>query len=559
MPGAPFQFIEALGACQVGKVWSGVDTQSNRLTVAVLDGTVASEARWREAFTQACNELTRQRGAFAYSDLTAAAPWVAWRAGDGPGAEAVFIALGMDYRPTPKPSAPGTLDPFAPPANAAPQPAPDRPWATQPVPQQASAPQQPGPQQQQFPAAQSPAQQLWAPQPWAPQPAGQIVFAPPTSVPPAAGQPTSAPAAVEPASPTEPTSAVPAGDPISAPPASGEPTSGPPASGAPTSAPPAPVSPASGTPVFGAPVLGAPVFGAPVLDTPVFGNGAMAPPETLGAAAPVPDAAGSRSDELNPFAVRPTPPPDLLGLPPFDPRESRIVPTPPSRRRTGLWIGIAAAIVVLLAGGGVVIWQGLGGPSKPAAVASTPPSVPGSAPLSTPAPVHPGQEPPVQAKWPVSWPKFQTTDRLRTYTGLDGLGFTVKVPLTWQCTPGGRAADYAEYECGISPGTDTQLGGDLVVRDCPKPCDAKVQTAMRKAEEAWSLQWQQVSPNATYAESSSLQVDGATRYGLVLVAYFRSGTDGDVDRQVVLRMTAPPSGAGQVRRVANYLHDTLIF
>lgn len=79
---------------------------------------------------------------------------------------------------------------------------------------------------------------------------------------------------------------------------------------------------------------------------------------------------------------------------------------------------------------------------------------------------------------------------------------------------------------------------------------------MRTAEEAWGLRWVRSGPSSTYAETSSLTVDGERRYGLVVVAYWRSG-DGDVDRQSVLRMTAPVTGANQLRRVADYLRDVL--
>ncbi|MDP9796202.1 hypothetical protein J2S43_004714 [Catenuloplanes nepalensis] len=332
--------------------------------------------------------------------------------------------------------------------------------------------------------------------------------------------------------PVQPDSPWPAGDrptsggPVSGPPVSGQiPTYGSPVSGPPVSSPPI-----SGQPF----AYGSPVSGPPVSSPPISGQ-----PFAYG---------GPR-----------TPTPDLED--PFTSPVRRIQPVPRKPRRTGRWIAIAVAIGVLAAGSGAFAWWALGdgqpedGPRPTAAAESA------SASASVPAapPRAPGIEPPKPGEWPAAWPRFAPTDRIRTLTGLDGLGFTLKIPMSWQCVLDGREAGFTRYRCGLAAGDDVQTGGELIVRDCPDQCPKDRQTTMRQAEEAWGLQWIGAGPTAAYAESSTLQIDGEQQYGLVVVAFWRAGSEGAIDRQVVLRMTAPVDGAGQLRRVANYVRDTTIF
>ena len=61
--------------------------------------------------------------------------------------------------------------------------------------------------------------------------------------------------------------------------------------------------------------------------------------------------------------------------------------------------------------------------------------------------------------------------------------------------------------------------------------------ALRKAEEAWGLQWRAAGQYVVLVET--VKLNGAKRYGVVVVAFWRSEPDGAVDRQLVLRMTAP--------------------
>jgi hypothetical protein len=210
-------------------------------------------------------------------------------------------------------------------------------------------------------------------------------------------------------------------------------------------------------------------------------------------------------------------------------------------------------VVALAAGSGVYAWQQSDG--KPT---SAPSSSPEPVAMPTASPLNPGIEPPKDGTWPAKWPKFSATDAVRTFPDLDGLGFTLKVPPQWECKLGGRAAGYVKYNCGQSAGSDLEIGGELVVRECPQPCNADRQTTMRSAEEAWGVQWARGGQFATWGESSTLQIDGQRRHGLVVVAFFRGGGE-QIDRELVLRMTAPVDQSQPLRRVANYLHDTLIF
>jgi len=208
-------------------------------------------------------------------------------------------------------------------------------------------------------------------------------------------------------------------------------------------------------------------------------------------------------------------------------------------------------VVLLLAGGGVVVWKALGGTPRPGPSHSPQPVA-----LPTASPINPGREPPLPGNWPADWPKFTGADSVRR-VALEGLGFEVTLPASWNCTRRGSADRFAAYDCGTPPGTTPEAGGELLVRACAQPCDDARQTAMRKAEEAWGQQWHRASRTAAYAEAA--QVDGVARYGLVVVGYWHSVPSGPLDRQVVLRMTAPPDQAAVLRKVANSVRVGAIF
>jgi len=238
----------------------------------------------------------------------------------------------------------------------------------------------------------------------------------------------------------------------------------------------------------------------------------------------------------------------------------RIEPSAPRKKRTGVLIGAAIAVVVLLAGGGTWFLLNSGGDNPdPAPTAST-----GGAPvqaggLPTAPPVSPGVEPPIQGKgiWPAKWPRYNPLDKVTTLNP-EGLGFPVRVPPNWQCTLAGRAEGFIKYNCGTSPGVTPQAGGEITVRDCVQPCNPDRQTEMRKAEEAWGKRWVRSGPFSNYAEAI-LDLDGEQRHALVVVAYYRGDGQPAINKQVVLRMTAPVKDANQLRRFATYIHDTLVF
>lgn len=171
-PGGPYRFTHLLGTCPVGKAWAAIDNHGRFLTVAVLEAPAAADVRWREAFAAAAEALAQAPDGqpYVYADLSADAPWVAYPAEVGPGAERFLRSLGVDYQPVPtevKTSTPVSAAPApdagAPvsgppqPVSGAPQPVsgpPQLPWAMQagPIPAQPSAPQPvspaagPGPQ-----------------------------------------------------------------------------------------------------------------------------------------------------------------------------------------------------------------------------------------------------------------------------------------------------------------------------------------------------------------------------------------------------------------------------
>lgn len=430
-----FHLLAQLGSCQVGSVWSAVDAQGRSLTVAVLDAAVAADQRWRDAFASRANALGQgeNRGAGqVYADFSGTTPWVACAAGDGPGAEQVFLDLGMDYQPVP--------------------PEQQRPAEDSPRPDESAG----GP---------SVASVLW----------------PKDGLQPVSGSP-------GPSLP-QPTSISPA----------------------------TPISPVSPEPVLVGPQ---PVSGVP--QSPAVGP----LPPTIDPPQPTP----------HPYV------PEYLkdsGYPPLFPT------APAKRRRTGLWIAIAV-VVALAAAGGVYAWQRPGGtPTVTGSSSPQPVAMP-----STPA-LKPGIEPPRPGDWP-RWPSFAEADQVRTLD-LDGLGFPLTVPATWECNGSGLADGYVKYQCGDNAHKDLQIGGELIVRECQPPCDENQRAERRKTEEAWGLQWRQGGPNAVLAET--LQLNGASRYGLVFMAFWPSTPGGPIDRELVFRMTSPVDWLDTLRRTANAIRD----
>ena len=437
--------------------------------------------------------------------------------GSGPAAHPQPVASGPPQTGSAAPvgPAPGPAAPSAPSGPVTPQPT-YAPAAPPPGP----VPVQPGP------PAVTPAQAVTPPSPphaGAPQPAmpGYPYQQPHPGAPgyPAAQAPVAGGGAV-------PVHMPPGGVPASGVPASGMPASGMPASGMPASH-----RPASGMP--------APSSGVPVFDDPWAGY----PGPTSGYPHPAPGYPGPvsgvpRQYSGGPYAA-------TLGA---DPE--------PRKRRTGLWIGIAALVLVLVGGGGAALAYGLNHKDTPSRTLASASPTPSAKKNTTPAPTasQPGVEPPKDGSWPAKWPQFAQGDDSKRMSKLEGVFFNFSVPKSWECSLADQSDGYVRYSCGTAPG-DAQVGGELVVRKCPYPCDADRRVEWRKREEAWGLQWVRAGSFVTWAESS--KVGGADRYGFIMVAYARSSPDQAIDRQIVLRLTAPPDHADEVRRVANSIHDTV--
>ncbi|WP_433293068.1 hypothetical protein ACQP2F_29685 [Actinoplanes sp. CA-030573] len=241
---------------------------------------------------------------------------------------------------------------------------------------------------------------------------------------------------------------------------------------------------------------------------------------------------------------------------PFSSPQRRIEPSPPRKSRKSLWIALAAVVFVLAGAGTWFVLANRGGDPDPgpAASAGAVPQAVGTVP--TGAPSSPGVEPPKSGGWPANWPRYSPVDKVKTLN-LEGVGFPVKVPQTWSCTLGARAEGYVKYNCGTAPSDATQVGGELIVRACAAPCDGDQQAEARQNEEAWGIRWIRSGAYAAFGETI-VPVDGQDRHALAVVAFYR-GESGEVDHEMVFRMTAPVKDAQVLRRVATYIHDTIIF
>ncbi|MDG4786754.1 hypothetical protein O7626_12565 [Micromonospora sp. WMMD1102] len=505
-PVGPYQFIEAVSLCQVGSVWSAIDGQGNSYTVAVLDAAVAGDQRWRDAFAGTAQALAQPSAGgprYVHAEFATPAPWVAYAASEAGGGERLFAALGMECRPAQEGVGDGdspTMKTTAAPANGT---APN-----------GSA----GPDDDELA---TPTTRLTpgapAPNPWQ------------------AGPPQSTP--VVNATP------VPTSTPTSAPPHQ-------------TSAPPHQVSVPphqSSAPPYQVSVPPDQSSGPPYQSS-VPPYQISGPPDSIsGPPQPLPEMP-------RPYSAEPAT--DASGYDPLYSPVRHIVPSEPKPRRNWLLVAVAVVVVLVLAGGGTILAVSLSGgdggdepppDAKPSASVLPPPA-------PTNPPLQPGLEPPTPGSWPTKWPTFTERDEVRTLPDLEGLTFTVKVPSSWQCVLSGRAEGFTKYNCGVPPGSDKpEFGGELIVRDCAQPCDEAQQVAMRQAEEAWGKRWIRSGQFSAYVETNTLQENGEQRHGLVVVGYFKSGSEGVVDRQLVLRMTAPVDGALELRRVATYLRETLIF
>jgi hypothetical protein len=208
---------------------------------------------------------------------------------------------------------------------------------------------------------------------------------------------------------------------------------------------------------------------------------------------------------------------------------------------------VTLLILLLLGGAGAVaVWRygpltELLGQAAPTGTRTATPNA-----SSPPGLRGPGVEPPVAGDWPSAWKTFTDSD-LTEPMELDGVGFTFRIPATWQCTNQVSGASGVGYSCAGRSGV--AVGGDLDVHPCVDGCDADQRTRMRRAENAWGLQWTRAGAYVTWAETSALPAPA--QYGLIVIGYWNSVPQGPIDRQVVLRMTAPKNQAADVQKVAN--------
>jgi hypothetical protein len=499
-----FGLQEQLGSSPAGRVWRATDPFGKPVTIAVLEGGAAADQQQRWLFMSAIERIRAGRGGAGpvAADLGAALPWVAFPEDGGPGAAAVFVEMGAGYagQPTGLPGQPG-------------QPAQPGLLGGPPIVQ----PGQPYGQPPSIGAQGGPAPVSGMPLSGPP-----VVSGPPSSPAPFQQSPYDQPP-YEP-SPHDPNAAA-----------------GPDGS----DQPPAEVSPID---PFGPP----PPNTADPYAAPVFVPG-PGEPGHQGPRQQVPAPQGPDRRNL---------PAPVDGLGPYQPNRFVGNEQPPARRRTGLIIALVAALVVVLGGGGTAAALALRGSgdkgtgqhsaspsqakhsSSPAGQAT--PTAPKSAPST---PKQPGKEPPKNGSWPANWPGFAAADHAQPQADLAGLGFTFDVPAGWTCTKVDQSTGYVNYHCG----NDAQhVGGDVIVRRCGEPCDAAKKIKMRQGEEAWGLQWVRDGGNSSWATSNQAPgSDGKPGFGLVLVRYWHSSQGGPLDRQVVVRMTAPAAQAATVQKTAN--------
>ncbi|WP_328343259.1 hypothetical protein [Micromonospora sp. NBC_00421] len=329
------------------------------------------------------------------------------------------------------------------------------------------------------------------------------------------------------------------------------PASGPPAGG-PGGGATRPTTDGSVTPTVAAPSAGPTTDGAVPPTVALHPSGSTSPGQRPGQRPTAPHQAMPNPQQAAPHQAMPYPHqpagqrPVPAGYPttpaPYPPVAAR------SQGRAVLWSVLVALVAAAVgaAGGFGVAGRSADGPLTVAGPASATPSADPGLPGTPPR--RPGVEPPVGGGWPTAAPTFAGTDPTREITGLAGVDFSFRVPTGWNCTEAARTSGSAHYRCGVPAADGSIIGGDLVVRQCPRLCTDERRTALRRQEEAWGLQWVRSGEFTTWAETT--RVDGAPRYGLVYLSYWRSVPEDAIDRQLVLRMTAPLDRADEVRKVA---------
>jgi hypothetical protein len=601
----PYRLLRTLGECEAGSVWSAFDADGSSVTVAVIDAARARDTAWLKGFGEETDALARSgQIAVVDLDLGATTPWVACAWDEEPGAVRLFTAQGLTYepavargrtRPAAEAAVPVPRPPMAPEVGSdlatpvvVPAPPVEVPAMEPTAVEVAAEPDEMAERSPQAPGRGA-AATIVGVRPVPIPPAGASVEAGLAGTgtlmgqPPPAGVVAAVPVAAtqeEPVVAPEPAaSAVPVGvaEPAVAPPVGvAEPVIGrasvvapepsthemPAVAPEPVVAPPVVVAePAVGraavTPVYGRPVddLPAPPVlepiapARPVEPTPA---GQMPTVELPALAARGRGRAIADPTLITGFQRRPVPASPESG-PPAGPGGGRGPAGSPGkhRRRRGRTV-LLLFFVLMLAGAaaGVALAR-----FRPPLPLPAPPDV-----VAAPTTVTmrgPGIEPPSPGTWPGGWPAFDATDET-TEMDLEGVGFAFSVPAGWTCSQRADTSEPVHYTCGAGSGA-TRAGGDLIVRECAGDCDDSTeQRTLRQREDAWGLQWTRAGGYVAWAETSSLP--GPAGYGLIVVGYWRSEPAGAIDRQVILRMTAPassPEKISEVRKVANAVHDQI--
>lgn len=306
-----------------------------------------------------------------------------------------------------------------------------------------------------------------------------------------------------------PRAAAVAAQPVSAHPVSAHPVSGRPVSAHPVAAHPGSAQPTSGYPISASPASGRPASGSPVSAVPISGGS-------------------------SPYA--------RIGLKP----------------RPGNLLVVIVGLVALLVGaaGGAAIGAA-GGSDDPAPSVSAAPVKFTDAQLLLPAvpPVSPGLDPAPDGQWPETWPSFWDPGNtgVQTLKDLEGLGFDLRMPAGWVCKLTEKADAAVHYRCGAWQGDIVTAGGDVTVRTCAPACDDATRVALRQREEAWGLRWTSGTSLRSWADTP--QVAGKPEYGVVYVGFFRTVTEGVLDREVVVRMTSPVAAANDLKKVVDNVRD----
>jgi hypothetical protein len=578
----PYRLLRTLGACEAGAVWTAFDADGTSVTVAVLDPAAATDARWLHRFAAETNALASSGELPVVSvDFSSPTPWVAcgWDE-NGPGAARLFLAQGLRYVP---------VAPSGPTQAAAPtQPAPTQPAPTQPAPSQPAT--RPAPPTLEPPTLAPP---TYTPSAEPPTLTAPSVTPPPVSAPPVSAPPVSPPTLAPPSpSPFESSSPFESPRPFEPPPpfeapspfepptlaqaTAEEPT--PPMRDRPqgqASVPPSPSMftpsptqasrqaradepPTMQLPTVAAAMASAPTVPAPPgsrLAPPPGGPGAPPPPPPPGAppagppvgppgAAPATAKRGKQPKQPK----APKPPKARRGQKPPPPAAP---PVPRSRRRRrGRRVLATVALVIAMFAIPAVIALLVIRPDANNTNNPEPGPTSGPGERARAAVSGPGIEPPVDGDWPTQWARFQGSDSTKRMSDLEGLGFSFDVPSTWECTKAASDTSTVRYECGAGLGTPDEIGGDIIVRACPEDlCTGERRSAMRKTEEAWGLQWNRAGNVFCWAETTNFV--GPPHYGLVMVGYWRSVDAGVLDRQVVVRLTAPTAQTGDIQKVVN--------